>query len=91
MIDVTQAIESAHRYVRKLYSESDLRELRLEEVELSEDDTRWNITLGWLESTVRGIDILISTDKRRLPRVYKLFEVDAKTGEVTAMKIREVG
>jgi hypothetical protein len=91
MIDVRQAVQSAESYVRSLFPESELRHLRLEEVDLSEDDSRWLITLGWLEPAVAGNGIVFSAALRTLPRVYKLFEIDAETGEVTSMKIRDVG
>ncbi len=91
MIDVKQAVQAAESYVRSLFPESELRHLRLEEVDRSEDGSRWNITLGWLEPAVAGNGIVFTAGMRKLPRVYKLFEVDAETGEVTAMKIRDVG
>lgn len=91
MIDVKQAVQSAESYVRSLFPESELRHLRLEEVDRSEDDSRWNITLGWIEPAVAAGGILFSAGMRTLPRVYKLFEIDTETGEVTSMKIRDVG
>lgn len=91
MIDVKQAVQAAEVYARSLFPESELRHLRLEEVDRSEDDSRWHITLGWVEPTVAGNGIVFSAGMRKLPRVYKLFEIDAETGEVVAMKIRDVG
>ena len=91
MIDVKQAVQSAESYVRALFPESELRHLRLEEVDRSEDGTRWHITLGWLEPAVAGNGIVFTAGMRKLPRVYKQFDVDAETGEVMAMKIRDVG
>jgi hypothetical protein len=91
MIDVKQAVQAAESYARALFPEAELRHLRLEEVERSENDSRWNITLGWVEPAVSGNGIVFSAGAQKLPRVYKLFEVDAETGEVTSMKIRDVG
>lgn len=91
MIDVKQAVRSAEVYARLLFPESELQHLRLEEVDRSEDDSRWLITLGWVEPAVTGNGIVFSAGAQRLPRVYKLFEIDAETGEVTSMKIRDVG
>ncbi|HEX6746841.1 MAG TPA: hypothetical protein VF092_06050 [Longimicrobium sp.] len=90
MIDVKQAVRSAEDYARELFDEADLRHLRLEEVEMSEDGRQWKVTLGWVEPAVAKPGLMINGTLRRLPRVYKLFEVDAETGTVSAMKIREL-
>ncbi|HEU4561893.1 MAG TPA: hypothetical protein VFS20_28970, partial [Longimicrobium sp.] len=79
MIDVKQAVQAAESYVRALFPESELRHLRLEEVDRSEDDSRWLITLGWVEPAVSGSGIVFSAGAQKLPRVYKLFEIDAET------------
>jgi hypothetical protein len=92
MIAVKQAVQAAQDWVRELYPESALQHLRLEEVQLSSDERHWNITLGWVEPAVRenAFVAAMSTDVRVLPRVYKTLEVDAETGAVKSMKIREV-
>ncbi len=84
-IDVKTAVESANRYFRSLAgmigSINELSNIRLEEVELSDDKRYWLITLGFDRSD-RSI---LSSD-----REYKLFKINSETGEVEAMKIREV-
>ena len=57
--------------------------LTLEEVELSEDEKHWLITLGFRES--RGLTPFDQGSQK-----YKLFTVDAITGQVRAMKMRLV-
>ena len=57
--------------------------LTLEEVELSEDEKHWLITLGFQE--YRGL-----TPFDQASQKYKLFTVDATTGQVRAMKMRLV-
>jgi hypothetical protein len=42
-----------------------------------------------VEPAVSGNGIVFSAGTQKLPRVYKRFEVDAETGEVVAMKIRD--
>lgn len=90
MIDVKQAVKSAETYARELYDKQDLRHLRLEEVELSDDGRQWKITLGWVEPAVAKPGLMINGAVQKLPRVYKLFEVDAETGAVSSMKIRNL-
>lgn len=52
----------------------------IEEIELTENGKRWRVTLG-----LRVMPVVTFG-----PKMYKLFEVDAYTGEVLSMKIREL-
>ncbi|MBW4611798.1 MAG: hypothetical protein KME21_00650 [Desmonostoc vinosum HA7617-LM4] len=89
MIDVKTAVNAAYEYIKSLqdimgYS---LPDLRLEEVELSEDKGLWLITLGFdREKVTRNL----FNSSRQIERVYKLFRINSETGEVEAMKIRQV-
>ena len=92
MLTVKEAVQAAQDWVRQLYADSALKHLRLEEVELSGDERYWHITLGWVEPAVRenAFAAALTSDARVLPRVYKTLEVDAESGAVKSMKIREV-
>lgn len=93
MITVKEAVQAAQNWVRDLYPKAALQHLRLEEVELSEDERYWQITLGWVEPAVRepiAMSSVFSRGIHVLPRVYKTLEVDVETGKVKSMKIREV-
>ncbi len=61
--------------------------MTVEEIELSEDGRRWLITLGVVEEAPRRGALALALPPEK---VYKRFEVKADTGEVVAMKIREV-
>lgn len=62
-------------------------DVQLEEIELSEDGKTWLITLGIYESTAstyllsKGLAETVS---------YKIFTIDAYSGDVISMKIRPV-
>lgn len=58
------------------------RSVRLEELVLSHDERTWDVTLSFLDE--------LSLAPLGYPRVYKRFEVDAISGQVRAMRIREV-
>lgn len=93
MLTVKEAAQAAEQWVRDLYAKKDLQHLRLEEVTLSDDDRYWYITLGWVEPAVQmpsSLSAALGRDIHVLPRVYKTLEVDADTGAVKSMKIREV-
>ena len=47
MIDVKQAVKSAAQFVKILYEPDELIDLTLEEVELSDDEINWLVTIGF--------------------------------------------
>ena len=55
----------------------------VEELELTEDGKYWMVTLGYSEPGM--LPAYLSGAKS-----YKSFKVDAKTGDVLSMKIREI-
>ena len=58
--------------------------LQLEEVELSDDEKYWFITLSYpLPSPVPLLNLPPKKD-------YKIFKIDSKTGQVRSMKIRKL-
>lgn len=99
MIDIKTAVNAAYEYIKSLQEMmgSSLGDLRLEEVELSEDKSFWLITLGFnipkkppksrLEDL---IPMSLASTSVLYEREYKLFKVNSQTGEVEAMKIRQV-
>lgn len=92
MLTVKEAVRAAEEWVRELYPHAALEHLRLEEVQLSDDASTWEITLGWVEPAVRenAFAAVLAKEANVLPRVYKRLEVDAANGAVRSMKIREV-
>jgi len=69
-------------YFKDLLKDTGYESLALEELELSRDEHYWLITIGYTKS---GTIILGSST-----RMYKLFKIDAESGEVVSMKIRIV-
>ncbi|MEH2417714.1 hypothetical protein [Nostoc sp.] len=99
MIDVKTAVNAAYEYIKSIQDMmgSSLGDLRLEEVELSEDKSFWLITLGFdipKKPPKSRLEDLIPTSLASTPvlyeREYKLFKVNSLTGKVEAMKIRQV-
>lgn len=87
-IDVRRAVSAAKKYLQSLQSilEYKIQDLRLEEVEFSEDRKYWLITLGFIANTTGEEESFFSKKERD----YKVFKVNAETGKVEAMKIREL-
>jgi len=85
MIELKAAVESAKAYARDVLGAA---EPSLEEIERENYKGRevWRITLGVKEP---GIRTFVPQFERQ-PKEYKSFLVDGETGEVLAMKIREL-
>jgi hypothetical protein len=81
MIDVKQAVKIAYDYLTSLYPEA--RSVELEEVELTEDERYWLITLGY---TALGGSIPSAFALRE--KKYKTLKTDAESGRVVSMKMR---
>jgi hypothetical protein len=98
-INVKEAVRIGVEYVRELYAPEELVDLRLEEVELSEDGKNWFVTLGFsrpeLKKQQRPIEpapgtVLSLLRPQTLEREYKVVKINAKSGDVQSMKIRQV-
>jgi len=85
MLDVKEAAQRASDYFASLFPKDLAANARLEEVELTDDGQYWLITLGFPVSDTLGF-----FGVTRTPRDYKQFKIDAETGKVVSMKIRNV-
>ena len=89
LINVKNAVEAAISFAKYINEEEELDALRVEEVELSDDGEVWLVKLGWndpglLENKPPSAQLTNLTDQ--LPRIFKIFYVDAETGEINKMK-----
>lgn len=92
MIDVKQATTEAAKFMVELLPT--VSDILLEEVELSEDDKSWRVTLSALAPASPPPDAfqkaLRSSSIFALPtdRIYKVFTIDSENGVVRSMKMR---
>lgn len=95
-IDVRDAVVAAQK---SLQSMADLMgghvlDLRLEEVELSEDKSLWVITLSFIipisKESISNLGIFAAGESLKPERQYKRFEIDSETGQMKSMKIRDL-
>ncbi|HEV2148880.1 MAG TPA: hypothetical protein VGR37_15855 [Longimicrobiaceae bacterium] len=90
MIEIKDAVAAATEFARRVYDEHELRGLRLEELEADLDGRTWKVTLGWIEPDYHPLSIMEGLlSQHTAPRVYKTFLVDAHSGQVRSMRIRE--
>jgi hypothetical protein len=93
MINVKEAVNAAYNYLAEMSDliKTDLADLRLEEIERSEDERFWLVTLGYDRALKNNLLPALGLPERlQYQREYKLLKVNAETGEVEALKIREV-
>ena len=83
MIDIKTAVQKAVEYVREFQDYLPRSDIRLEETEFV-DPGLWEITLSFLES---GSVPVLGIPARR---IYKIFRIDAETGDVKSMKVRSL-
>jgi hypothetical protein len=87
-IAVKDAIEAALKFFSEAYDTRPFQDVLLEEVELSEDESKWSVTIGFSRPVPKqevSIANILRTDYQR---EYKRIMIDANTGEVRAMKFR---
>lgn len=84
MIDVKEATDKAKEYLVAFFP--DAEKIQLEEVELTEDKAYWYITLSY-EGVANSVasSLLVGKSVR-----YKIFKLDAGSGDVISMKIRDI-
>lgn len=94
MIDVKQAVQAAIDSARTFYDKQQFVDLALEEVELSEDERFWLITLGFIMPDLTPVEtntiVSLLQARQKYERKYKVFKVNTDTGHVVSMKIRQI-
>ncbi|NJL83168.1 MAG: hypothetical protein HC890_09825 [Chloroflexaceae bacterium] len=87
-VSVREAAEAALNYLLSVNNlvgnTTEIRNARLEETELSEDDKFWFITLGFEDQNGEYSSLTIPSKRRQ----YRIFKIDTETGIVKFMKIR---
>lgn len=93
-IDVTAAVSAARSYFQTLENMKmmgdQIVDVRLEEVELSENRQFWLITLGFNRQRDQAKNPLGMAGIPQYEREYKIFKINSETGIVESMKIRVV-
>jgi hypothetical protein len=81
---VKDATAKARDYLQSFFP--DAEKVQLEEVELTEDKAHWFITLSYegVSNSVAS-SLLVGKSVR-----YKIFKLDAESGDVISMKIRDI-
>ena len=81
-MDVKEATDKAIEHLKKFYPT--VEKVQLEEVELTDDDKYWNIVISYENMETIPLSYLQVGQQR----TFKVFKIDANTGKVRSMKIR---
>jgi hypothetical protein len=88
MLDVKQVVRLAIEFVKDMYEREGVIDLRLEEVERSED--RWSVTLSFARPDPSPIAAVRTLSGSPRWRDYKTLIVNGADGTIESMKIREL-
>jgi hypothetical protein len=105
-IDVRNAVQSVKQYIAEYQDVlgRNLDDLKIEEIELSEDNKYWLITVSFNYEQVSNnyktytvnpllskvADVMPQKQTFFLEKDYKVFKVDNSTGEVMSMKMYQL-
>ena len=92
MVDVKQAVSKAMDYLEDMYQIDQFKDVLLEEVDLSEDNKYWNVTIGFTrlqDSTSGGPMATLIGQSAEFKREYKVFQIDSTTGDLRSMRSRK--
>ncbi len=86
-MEVKEATDAAVKYLTSFFPSAD--RIKLEEVEITDDDKYWNITLSYVEHE-QELGVAYITGFPKTKKFYKIFKIDTKKGNVRSMKIRDI-
>ena len=92
MIDAKQAVKKAVTYLNEMFDATEFRDVFPEEVELTNDDRFWDVTIGFLRrqvSTSEGPMASLVGPTEGFKREVRVFRIDAETGTVRSMKSKK--
>lgn len=82
-MEIKEATEVAAKYLINFFPRADA--IKLEEVEITDDDKYWNITLSYVDLE-DNFGYVLGSRKQ----AYKIFKIDTEKGNVRSMKIRDI-
>lgn len=85
MMTVKDVVGRVASFLAEAYAGKPILDLRLEEIELSDDRPYWYVTVSFeLYENEPASQLRVGN------RLYKVLEIDAASGQVRSMKIREL-
>lgn len=86
MIEVKQAIKISQDYIKELYSGDEIRDLSLEEIEVTEDSKFWLVTLAFTKQMTQPLNPIDAMTGPKYARFFKELKIETESGQVRSMK-----
>lgn len=87
-MNVKEAVKVAKEYVLDLFAEEEINNLGLEEVEFSEGEQIWSVTVGFSRPWELPNNTILAALAKPSDRSYKIVRIDDKAGQVKSVKNR---
>jgi hypothetical protein len=91
-MEIDELVAKAVGYVNSIYGEA-ASSVTLEEIQRSEDDQKWLITLSFSRKQAPSSTLsplLVESSADQFERVYKQIQIDAHSGAFLGMTMRQV-
>jgi hypothetical protein len=90
-MDVKQAVASAKKEITELFSDEQLTNLGLEEVELDDQANEWRVTIGFSRPWDEPQNSFAAVAESGVPRrSYKIVRISNTTDKALSIKNREI-
>ncbi|PIK68868.1 hypothetical protein [Methylobacterium frigidaeris] len=93
-MEVKEAVSRAKHYPADVFSDEEISDIRLEEVEFDKLDRSWLITLGFLQPDfeTNSVEAIRKNPLQRPTRqIYKIVRIPESDSEFPSMKTRVLG
>ena len=96
VLNAKDAVAKAVAYVGDIYRSDQVSDVLLEEIELTNDERLWRVTLSFVRPSDDPVAGSLGSALRMYgahqgKRTYKVVDVNATDGAIRAMRIREFG
>ncbi len=88
---VEEAITRAKAFVREVFANEEVSQIRLEEVEFDDNDNAWLVTIGLMRPIITKQEHMPSyLSQAPLKRTYKVVKIADDGGAIPSVKIRQL-
>lgn len=85
MLTVKQAVQAAMDLLKDLYDTRKFEDILLEEVEMSENGSHWQVTIGFSRKALSE-NVMEAIGSKKYIRSRKIFRIDGDSGDLVSMK-----
>lgn len=87
-VKLQDAAKAARKFLREAYADLNFTDILLEEIELSDDGSKWFVTLGFNRLVEVPFGLMQEHGVKKLRREFKTMVIDSASGAVLGMKMK---